>query len=277
MPHESKRAASLHTRDRNAGHRMPKRLLTASISALFCFNPLPAYAQEFPDLKASIGLLPGLADSPERGSFIDLIKAMDEIYPGRIIIEVYPIARSIYNIVSGKADFHLPLLRNPVIPEEDLPWTCVDIPMGKLVMVIYSNTEKKIAREDLYRALERGGVFPYSLEIAMGMAGNFAFPATGNVSVESALRKVAAGRIDAFVQAQEEADTVLRELKLKNIYRSFFDEYEDVIMIPRSPRGEEVNRILSEILTRLGESGRLEELYRNIHLSYDDWQPADTW
>ena len=90
---------------------MVKKIITCTILVIinvYLIFPL--------DLKASIAQLPGLADSPEKGAFIDLVKAIDAAYKdGKITIGVYPFARSVNNVIDGFADFHIPNVRNPQI------------------------------------------------------------------------------------------------------------------------------------------------------------------
>jgi polar amino acid transport system substrate-binding protein len=129
-----------------------------------------AQAQQPPvrDLEASLGLLPGLVDSREHGAFVELVKAMDAVYPGAIRINVYPMARSIRNLTSGKADFHLPALRDTDVPDSKLIFGVADEIIGTLSNVIYSNVNKPLSRADIDAALARGGPFPYLLEATGG-------------------------------------------------------------------------------------------------------------
>ena len=55
--------------------------------------------------------------------------------------------------------------------------------------------------------------------------------------------------------------------------REAFGTYDDVLAVPRGPRGDFVDKILTEALANLSASGRLQAIYRKIHLPYDPWQP----
>ncbi|MBF4307323.1 ABC transporter substrate-binding protein, partial [Vibrio anguillarum] len=87
------------------------------------------------------------------------------------------------------------------------------------------------------------------------------------------LLKVAAGRIDGFVWAQEEADIALKSLGLENVSRQHFADFKDVFVIAHGSKGDEVDQYLTRILSQLEESGELKILYDAIHRPYDDWQP----
>ena len=54
------------------------------------------------------------------------------------------------------------------------------------------------------------------------------------MSIEQSLRKLSRGRIDAFIWAQEEADLMLRQLKLTNVHREHLGISR---MSSSSPRG----------------------------------------
>ena len=106
-----------------------KRVVWILAAVCLCVT-VPAWSQV--NLKASIAQLPVLSESPEKGIFVELVKALDEVYEeGTIEIEVYPFARSVENVLRGNADFHIPSFRNPVIPESSLPFAFVPEPMGQ--------------------------------------------------------------------------------------------------------------------------------------------------
>ncbi|MBN1982578.1 MAG: hypothetical protein JW795_13675 [Chitinivibrionales bacterium] len=226
------------------------------------------------DLNASLALIPGLAESPDKGAFVEVVKAMDEVYPGKIIISVYPYARSYNNAMTGASDFHIPAGHNPEIPDSTLPYRYASEKIGSLAMVLYSNNAKPITRQDVLNAMAKGGKFPYTIEVSAGAESNCPFPVTSSNDFESSLRKLNMQRIDALWNAQEETDLIIRKLKLKNINRSFWGMFDDVIVIQKSAKGDEINEILSGLLKKLRESGKLEKIYSKVHVPYDDWQPS---
>lgn len=225
------------------------------------------------DLNASLAFLPKISESPDKGAFVDLVKAFDELYTeGTIQIKVYPFPRSIDNVIQGAADFHIPLIKNPIIPEEKLPYRYCSEATGKVVLVIYSHKDKPITIDQIKQAQSQKP-FPYKMEVGSGLNGYFDFPIAISSGLDQSLKKVDAKRIDAFIWAQEEGDFLVKELKLKGIYRSNYGEFDDIIIIPKGPKGDEIDQILSDIIKKLRSSGRLEELHSKIHIPYDDWQP----
>ncbi|MBN1981686.1 MAG: hypothetical protein JW795_09150 [Chitinivibrionales bacterium] len=226
------------------------------------------------DLIASLAQIPGLAETPDKGAFVEVVKAMDEVYPGKIIISLYPFARSMSNAINGNADFHIPAMRNPIIPDSTLSYKYVSENIGTLAMVLYSNVANPLTKKDVMDAVAKGGKFPYVIEVSAGAEGNCPFPVTSTNDWESTMRKLDLKRIDAVWNAQEETDFVVKKLKLKSIARAEWGKYEDVIVIQKSKKGDEVDAILSGLLKKLRESGKLEKIYSQVHLPYDDWQPS---
>ena len=225
------------------------------------------------DLTASVAFLPNISESPDKGVFIDLIKAMNEQYPGgKFNIEVFPFGRSIDNVVTGKADFHIPMLRNPIVPEEKLPFRYASVSMGKVYMVIYSRSDNPITKEMIEKAMTQKP-FPYKINVMRGLEDFYGFPAEGESSIEQMMEKVDKKRIDAFVHAQEESDFVLKQVKLKDIHRESFTSFDDVVLVQKGEKGDEADKIISDSLKALASSGRLEELHAKVHVPYQDWQP----
>jgi polar amino acid transport system substrate-binding protein len=225
------------------------------------------------DLNVSLAFLPKILESPERGVFVDLVRAIDEEYSGgHFNIIVTPMARSIYNVINGKADFHIPMIRNTVIPADQLPYRFSTERLGKVVIVIYSHKDNPITAGMVKSAINKKP-FPYKLEIGRGLETHFEIPMTPISNLDSSLRKVNIKRIDALVWAQEETDHLVRTLNLTTIHREFFDEFDDVAIIPKGSKGDEVDAILSKAIKKLRASGRLKKLHQKIHVAYQDWQP----
>jgi polar amino acid transport system substrate-binding protein len=256
-----------------------KRALKVIIIALFLllFVFFLTAPEESKDLIVSLAELPGLADTPDKGAFVDLVKAMDEVYTeGKIKIELFPFAHSVNNVLEGKADFHIPTVRNLKIDQSLKPYNTVIEKMGTVYFVIYSNIDKKITKKMLDDAIVniKKETFPYKIEIPSGIESEFPFPGISQNSVEQGLKKVESKRIDALVWAQEEVDFTLKKLKIKNINRTLWMGFEDAIIIAKGAEGDKMNKLLSDLLKKLQKSGRLEQIYSKIHLPYDDWQPS---
>ena len=248
----------------------PSSLAILIGAAICCLVPGAIRAQ---DLKASLAYLPKISESPDKGPFVDLVKAISEIYTGGTIqISVSPMARSIDNVISGGADFHIPMIRNTVVPANSLPYKCSTEALGKVVFVIYSNKEKPITLNMLKTAKDEKP-FPYRLETGRGLEAFFDFPVTPSNALDQSLKKVDAGRVDGFIWAQEEADYTVRTLALKSVHREFYFAFDDIIVLPKGPKGDQLDAMFTKLIKSLRESGKLQAVHAKIHLPYNDWQP----
>ncbi len=249
--------------------------LVVAVTSLFVSSHLFA-SESSKDLKASLAELPGLAEFPEKGAFVDLVKALDEAYTeGVIKIQITPFARSVGSVINGTADFHIPTIRNPAVDQSQLPYSTVKVSMGSVYFNIYSNTQNLITKKKLDAAMASGkNKMPYQIEGVGGIESQYPFHVIGSNSVENSLKKLSAGRIDALIWAQEETDAALKKLRLKNIHREPWMSFDDAIVIPKGARGEQVDKILSKALLALKKNGKLDVLYPKIHRPYEDWQPA---
>jgi polar amino acid transport system substrate-binding protein len=244
-------------------------------SALACVLLSSSIAAEARDLRASLAHLPKLIDSAESGTFVELIKAIDDVYvDGTIARQMFPFARSINSVLDGSADFHIPMLRNPEIGDSTLPYRFVSEPMGEVRVVLYSHVDQPLTGAILREALKKPRRFPYQIETLRGTPDIVPFPVTYANTVDQGLQKVAAKRIDAFLMAQEEADFTVRKLKLKSLHRSYYTSFEDVIVISKNPAGDAINAILSNAIRILKANGRWNAIYEKVHRPYEDWQPS---
>ncbi|HDX8400831.1 TPA: transporter substrate-binding domain-containing protein [Aeromonas dhakensis] len=219
-------------------------------------------------INAHLGELPGLINADKTGPFVDLVRAIDDLYPDiSIRITIYPLARAMAGVIAGTADFSLPAIRN--LQDADLlPYRFSTRSFGKVTHVLYSNTDHIITPDMAY------GIVPTKRDLLIEATPGFLpIPLQRSMSIEQSLRKLSRGRIDAFIWAQEEADLMLRRLKLTNIHREHLGDFEDVFIIAKGPAGDEMDRFLGEAIDRLTASGKLAEIYARLHRPYVEWQP----
>lgn len=231
-------------------------------------------AADDPNLLAEAMLLPGMASSATEGPLIDLLQAIGRQYSGgKITISAYPPGRVMADINSGTTDLALPFVRLYPGADAQLKHRYSTQGYGQVTFVLYSRKSHRVHPDDLRQArakLKPGERFPYRVESALF---DWGFPTIPFTDMGSALRKLEAGHTDAFLWAQEEADAELRKLGFTDIVRTSFGAYDDTLAVTRGPRGDMVDKILSQALGALHASGELQKLYSKIHLPYDPWQP----
>ncbi|ASG08976.1 MULTISPECIES: transporter substrate-binding domain-containing protein [Vibrio] len=214
---------------------------------------------------AHLGELPGLINADGSGPFVELVRYMDKVDPDtEIHIEVFPLHRAVHGVVNKQADFALPAIYVDD-PEGKLPFRFSTKSFGLVAHVLYTNKANRITSEQLWSQPDK-----YYVE---AVPSYIPFEVARSNSINASLLKVAAGRIDGFVWAQEEADIALKSLGLENVSRQHFADFKDVFVIAHGSKGDEVDQYLTRILSQLEESGELKILYDAIHRPYDDWQP----
>ena len=225
-------------------------LLAAFLVSLSLAFVQPATAK---DLKASLPILPPLVENADQGILVDLVKAIDEAYPdGSIVISVYPFKRSMQNVTSGAADFHMPILLNPDVPEDKLDFQHSTQTIFKVVFVLYTNKDNK--------EINPGNVNKFKIETDRAHVGYFDFPVKPSDSIEGSLKKVDMGRIDGFIFAMPETDAALNKLGLKNIKRQEYKTFDVKVVLPKGEKGKEVDEILTVSIQKLKDNGKYSQI-----------------
>lgn len=215
-------------------------------------------------------LLPGLQESPDAGPYNDLIRLLQSYAQGSTIgYRITPIARAIQDINSGNADFAFPMMKLHPGADDGKPYRFSSEAVGRVTFVLYSNKAKPLTVAAIAAAASAGK--PYLVEAP---STGWGIPTQPVLQLEGSLKKLNLGRIDGFLWAQEDADQLVRRLKLVNIRRQRFQEFDEVILLPRSERGELADRVFSAAIRAARKSGRLQEVYARIHRPYEDWQPG---
>lgn len=227
------------------------------------------------DFQASIPVLPLHSYYDEQnqpsGGFVELIRAMDKAYTsGTITIELYPFPRSINNVVYGRADFHLPLIENPLIAEETLPYAYSSEKITDVAFVSYF-------RDPSY--IESSNNINYeSLRVATvrGHKTFFPFEVIEVTTIESGIHLLQLNRIDAFIMEQEAVDNYIRTHQVIDIYRALYNHWASKFVIPKDPeQRQKVDHFLTDVLSRLKKDGTLDAIVSQIHQPYQQWQPKE--
>ncbi len=224
---------------------------------------------QHPDLLVTGGLIPGLADSAVLAGFIELIDALNDGYPqGKIEFRHVLSSNAYIDVAEGRADVAFPAMRLDATTEQSLPYRFASESIGRVSMVLYSHKDRPLTRERVVEAAARGQA--YQIE---SVPSGLGLPLQAITDFESAFEKIAHGKIDGLIWAQEEADLALRKLGATQFHREHFDDFDDTFVVAKSPRGDFVDAILSEAIRHLRASGRLSKLHQKIHRPYQDWQP----
>jgi polar amino acid transport system substrate-binding protein len=220
-----------------------------------------AYAQDY---NASLAKMPGYAESTEKGILVDLVKAISSESGEKINLVVEPFARSINNVISGKAAFHMPLIAVPDIDMAKLDYDYSTETIFHVNFVLYTKKGSNITIDKLQNS---------KVETDIAHLPYFNFPIKGSSNLELSLKKVNAGRIDAFIFADFASDPIIKGKNFTNIKRDLFKVYDVKIVLPKNGTGGKTDKFLSETIAKLRANGTYAKIIGPIDMSYDNWQP----
>ncbi|HCY86010.1 MAG TPA: hypothetical protein DHV36_12815 [Desulfobacteraceae bacterium] len=216
------------------------------------------------DFKVSLAKMPVYAESSEKGVLVDFTKALAKVSGKDIEFSVVPFARSMNNVVSGRADFHMPLIAVPNINMETLDYDYSTETIFHVNFVMYTKKGRNVTKEALPTA---------KVETDLAHVNYFDFSIKGSANIEQSLKKVNTGRIDAFIFADFASDPLVKKNNFNNIQRDLFKVYDVKIILPKGGRGGPTDQFLSQAIGKLKSSGDFERIMGQIDTPYDNWQP----
>ncbi len=240
---------------------MKKNIIQLLIVVYFVFSPFFVLAGEY---RATLAQMPVYAVSETEGVLVDFVKVLENVTGNPIEIKVYPFARSMKNVIEENADFHIPLIKNDIIPEDELSYYYSTETIFHVNFVLYTVKGSGVNVNNLQH---------YKAETDRAHVGYFPFKITPSNKIKHSLRNLHLGRIDAFIFADTATDGVLKDLGYTNIERSLYKRFDVKIILPKTEHGKQVDRMLSESIGKLRESGKLQEIEGPVDQPYDNWQP----
>jgi polar amino acid transport system substrate-binding protein len=221
-----------------------------------------------PDIHGIAVFLPQVLENTVDSPFANLIRVVNKYYPaGRISLSIAPVRRVYLDISDQNADFRFPIMKIRDGADSQTPYQFGHEMLGKVSFVLYSNKARPL---DKAAVLDMANLNKYQLAAP---PTNWGFHTESVVDLERSLKMLNQGRIDGVIWAQEEADFLIRKLRLDNVHRSHFDDYPDVIFLSCNRRGNFVNQVLSKAIVAARASGELARAYAAVHQPYQDWQP----
>jgi polar amino acid transport system substrate-binding protein len=205
---------------------------------------------------------------PEMPALIDefnklIIEMQKEYRDGKfIVIGKFPFARSVNNIITGKADVHMPLLFNDIAKRNIKDYIFSTESLTVAPFVLYANKNVK--------GLNARTVRKFKMCTDRGHVQYFDFEITPVDSIESALKMVDRGRMDGYFFSMASTDPVLKRSGLKNIKRVFYQDFQIKMILPNKERGRQIDKIVSGIIRILKRRGVCRKLLGPAE--YTDWQ-----
>jgi len=227
-----------------------------------------SFSSQAEPLNGSLAAMPLSAEIDNNGEFsgayVDLIRAIDRIMGEQTNLLITPFKRSIRNLTSGSADYHIPLIEPPNASKLDLPYAFSTETLFQVAFVLYSNKEKPIDTSKLGQ---------YTIATELAHTGFFPFPVDGLSCLSCALKMVESERIDGFIFAQNEMDPFIKTFGLKKIHRQLYKNFDVKVLIPKGEQGKRIDKYFSVGIKYLKARGEYEHLLEPLLTPYKDWQP----
>jgi polar amino acid transport system substrate-binding protein len=241
-----------------------EKALAMAVTLTVALVMLSAITARAADLKASLAKMPVYAESTDKGVLVDLVKAIAKTSGKNIEIQVVPFNRSIRDVIEGKADFHMPLIKNDIIDLNKVEYTYAKPVLWHVNFVLYTNKNKPIDKSKLK---------DYKIETDLAHVSYFDFPIKGSTRIDSSLKKVNAGRIDGFIFADFAADPIIKKDGLNNVHRELYKVFDSDIVLPKGEKGQATDVFLTETIEKMRADGSFDKIMSPIDQPYDDWQP----
>lgn len=230
---------------------MVRLLILLSIS----FLTVPAGAEA--PLNLTVHAIPYFIESEERGTFVDLTREIAERLGIQIIIEIYPSIRAIDNFRKNKSLIYLPG-NEPKLKGYDFyksdPIFMKSVFIYSMAPTIYSNI---------------GGLEGKRIGITMGYTYPPELARAENAEIqegpndEANLRKLQAGRIDAFLGEEHSANQAMSTLGFKNI---LYNKNKPLATEPifyafqKTPEGQKWRNKFNDLIKMMKKSGQLDKI-----------------
>ena len=230
------------------------------VTVMFIFVALNLKAKT---LRASLAHMPIHAVSNSEGIQVELVKAISDASGYKIEIDVFPFARSMDNVIKNRADFHIPLIKNDVIPVENLPYAYSTNTIFQVNFVLYTRKDSDVNNENLAN---------YIVESDRAHINYFPFKTIPSDSIKQSLKRLHLGMTDAYIFADSSTDPLLKQLGYNNIKRSLYKVFDVKIIIPKGDKGKLIDSILINAIDKLEDNGQLQAIEGSVNLPYNNWQ-----
>ncbi len=243
---------------------MKMRFIVILFLCIFLLTPFVIRAKEY---KVSVKELPGISDY-----FVSVIKAVIEATGNTANIQVVPPARAEYLLEAKEVEIQYPIIAMPDINKhKDLKYDYSTVVLMKVAFVLYTNKNKPID----FDSLNKGNPNKYKIEVDPSRINDFDYTVLPSNNFDASVQKVANGTIDGLIVSQTIGDPVLKKMGFKNIKRQLWYEYEEHFSIQKGARGGEVDKMLTDGVTKLRKSGEFAKLTGGFEKDskYNNWQP----
>ena len=237
--------------------KISRKLLLVLILIL---SPVIMFSEEY---SVTMAQMPVYAVSETEGVLVDLVKAMEDVSGDKLSIKLNPFASSVYLVKKGVRDIHMPLIKNDLVKEDELPFYYSTETQFHVNFVLYSKKGVTIDLKNLSK---------YAIETDRAHIEYFPFKIIPSNSIEKSLEKVNNGEIDGFIFADFATDPFLKQKGYKDIKRELYKSFESKIILAKNAKGRAADLMITKATEKLKASGKFQQIMGKIDLPYDNWQ-----
>lgn len=220
------------------------------------------------DWRASLADMPLSATQDEagnmKGAYVELIRAIDKLAGTKTEIAIAPFQRSLHNLSTNSADYHIPLIEIPGSGTKNLPYRFSTVTLFQVAFVLYTNKNMPID-------INRLGDFQIGTDRAH--TSFFPFKILGLSCLPCGIKMVNVGHLDGFIFAQNEIDPFITEHNLSNIHRQLYKNFDVKIVLPKSAAGRKIDSVFSHYIQELRKTGEYDQIMAPVISPYRNWQP----
>ncbi len=253
--------------------KLIKKICVLLLVTIVCF-PMPSMAKTW---RASIAQMPIYAVNHDEGVLPDFVKAMERVSGEKIEFVVVPFARSMSYVQNRRVDFHMPLIKMPFHSEHINQMPLHHVPHTEAGTSTFDYSTETIFHVNFTLYTKKGSVITpenvkdYAVETDLAHVDYFDFPITPSTSIGGSLKRVDAGRIDAFIFADNAADPIVKREELFDLKRQLFKRYDVKIILPKGGRGGPTDVFLSNTIEKMRESGEFDEIMGVLDSEFQPW------
>lgn len=236
-------------------------LCTAAVSAAVMAGAAHAAGKTW---KVSLAQMPVYAESLDKGVLVDLVEALEKVSGDKLELQVVPFQRSMSDVQHKKVDFHMPLIQLPGSETGTADFDYSSETIFHVNFAIYSTKGVDVTAATASK---------FKVETEQAHVQYFDFPIVASSSIEGSLKKVNAGRVDAFVFADMASDPVVKSAGLENVERRLYKRFDVKVVLPKGSRGGPVDKWLTEHIGKLRASGEFDKIMGPLDAPFQVRQP----
>ncbi len=232
-----------------------------------CFFLSLTYSSFSKEYRAAVKELPPVTDN-----FVNILKAVVEATGNTVDVQVVPPARADKMISDREVDIQYPIIIEPdKNKREKLNYDFSGAITYQVAFVLYTTKNKKIDVE----SIRNGNPKKYKIEVDTSRVGDYDFPVIPTTNFETTMKRVNDGSIDGAILSQNTGDPFIKKLKLTNIKRQLWYNYEETFSIQKGAKGGEVDKMLIEGMKKIKANGKYDQIVGPMANAskYNDWQP----